>query len=156
MGKLFNHQKEVADQGVRVEISEIWDPEGFLQQVREAYSVVSFSVEFGRPNPFDVQKEFHEPMERYLEASGGESGKATIRGEDLDRETIEGVTRSVASSGKDASARLRRSQHQRPVTRHIRGDPVIVPIGDQDAEEDQGLFDRMRETYRRVRGRGGP
>lgn len=153
--KLLNHQLEVADQGFRIEVAEIWDPEGFLQQVRQAYAVISFSVEFGNPNPFDVQKEFHEPMEKYLQASGGEVGKAIIRGEDLDRDTVEEVTRSVASAGKNASARLRRERGQRPVVRHIKGDPAIVPVDGEEMDDRAGLLERIREVYQKIRRRGG-
>lgn len=155
MEKLLNHQPEVADQGFQIEVTEIWDPEGFLQQIRQAYAVISFSVEFGKPNPFDVQKEFHEPMERYLEASGGESGRTTIRGVDLDRDTVEDVTRSVASAGKNATARLRRELGQRPVVRHVKGDPVIVPADDEEMDNRAGILERIREAYQRVRRRGG-
>lgn len=155
MEKLLNHQHDVADQGFRIEVAEIWDPEGFLQQIRQAYSVISFSVDFGKPNPFDVQKEFHEPMEKYLEASGGEAGRTTIRGEDLDRDTVEDVTRSVASSGKNASARLRREIGQRPVVRHIKGDPVVVSADENEMDDRSGLLDRIRAAYERVRRRGG-
>lgn len=153
--KLLNHQREVADQGFRIEVSEIWDPEGFLQHIRQAYAVITFSVEFGKPNPFDVQKEFHEPMEKYLEASGGEAGKTTIRGEDLDRDTVEDVTRSVASAGKNASARLRREVGQKPIVKHVKGDPVIVPADDEEMDNRVGILNRIREAYQRVRRRGG-
>jgi hypothetical protein len=153
--KLLNHQPEVADQGFRVEVVEIWDPEGFLQQIRQAYAVISFSVEFGKPNPFDVQKEFHEPMEKYLEASGGEAGKTTIRGENLDKDTVEDVTRSVASAGKNASARLRREFGQKPVVRHVKGDPMVVPAEDEELDNRPGVIEKIREAYQRVRRRGG-
>ncbi|WP_147418150.1 hypothetical protein [Salinisphaera sp. Q1T1-3] len=153
MSKLLNHQPMVEDNSFRIEISEIWDPEGFLQQVYDAYSVTSFSVEFDKPNPFDVQEEFHQPMERYLEASGGKTGKATVRGDDLDREVIEDVTRSVASTGKDVSARIRREAGQRTVTRHIRGDPVLVPAEDDHVEDAKGFLDRMRDAYLKIRWR---
>lgn len=153
--RLLNYQPEVADRGFRIEISEIWDPEGFLEQIHHAYAVLSFSVEFGKPNPFDVQKEFHEPMEKYLEASGGEAGKTTIRGEDLDRETVEDVTRSAASTGKNASARLLREIGQKPITRHVKGDPVIVPAEDEEVKNHVDILSRIRETYQKIRRRGG-
>jgi len=149
--KLLNSQTVTKNNGVEIEISEIWDPEGFLRQVRQAYAVVGFTVNFGKPNPFDVEKDFHKPMEKYLEETGGSKGKATVQGEDLDREKIEEVTRSVASTGNDASARLRQRQGQRPVTKHLQGDPVSVPLEGDEKRDALNLLGRIREAYHRVR-----
>lgn len=77
--KLFNQQALVHDFGAKIEISEIWDPEDFLKQIRAAYSVVGFTVEFSNPNPFDVEADFHRPMERYLESTGGKKGKPQFK-----------------------------------------------------------------------------
>lgn len=149
--KLFNQQALVHDFGAKIEISEIWDPEDFLKQIRAAYSVVGFTVEFSNPNPFDVEADFHRPMERYLESTGGKKGKTTVQGDDLDRNSIEKVTRSVASTGNDASARIRHEEKQRPVTRHLRGDPVSIAFDEEERQEPKGLMERIREAYARIR-----
>ena len=149
--KLFNQQASVHDYGAKIEISEIWDPEDFLKQIRSAYSVVGFTVEFTKPNPFDVEADFHKPMEQYIEATGGQKGKTIVQGEDLDRNSIEKVTRSVASTGNDASARIRHEEGQRPVTRHLRGDPVSVAFDEEERQEPKGLMERVREAYARIR-----
>lgn len=149
--KLFNLQALVHDFGAKIEISEIWDPEDFLKQIRAAYSVVGFTVEFSNPNPFDVEADFHRPMERYLESTGGKKGKTTVQGDDLDRNSIEKVTRSVASTGNDASARIRHEEKQRPVTRHLRGDPVSIAFDEEERQEPKGLMERIREAYAHIR-----
>lgn len=151
LAKLFNQQALVHDFGAKIEISEIWDPEDFLKQIRDAYSVVGFTVEFSNPNPFDVEADFHRPMERYLESTGGKTGKTTVQGDDLDRNSIEKVTRSVASTGNDASARIRHEEKQRPVTRHLRGDPVSIAFDEEERQEPKGLMERIREAYARIR-----
>jgi len=149
--KLLNKQDFVINSGYRIEISEIWDPEDFLRHIRQAYAVVGFTVHFGKPNPFDVEADFHRPMEKYLEETGGSKGKATVQGEDLDRDKIEEVTRSVASTGNDASARLRMKEGQRPVTRHLEGDPVTIPIEDEERADKLTLLGKLRDAYIRVR-----
>lgn len=149
--KLFNQQASVHDYGAKIEISEIWDPEDFLKLIRAAYSVVGFTVEFSKPNPFDVEADFHKPMERYIETTGGEKGKTTVQGDDLDRNSIEKVTRSIASTGNDASARIKHDERQRPVTRHLRGDPVSVAFDEEERDEPKNLMERIREAYARVR-----
>lgn len=152
---LLNEQELTKQYGARIEVSEIWDPEGFLQQVLAAYAVIAFTVEFGEPNPFDVDQDFHRPMERYLAETGANKGKTTVQGDDLNRDNVERVTRSVASTGNDATARLRQKEGQRPVTKHLKGDPVTVPLEEGDAEGSEGLLDRILEAYRRIRTRGG-
>jgi hypothetical protein len=149
--KLLNKNDVVRNSGIKIEISEIWDPEDFLKHIRESYSVVGFTVNFGNPNPFDVEADFHRPMENYLQATGGDKGKAAVQGPDLDRDKIEEVTRSVASTGNDASARIRLYEGQRPVTKHLEGDPVVVPIKEEERTEAIGLFGRIRNAYSRIR-----
>lgn len=149
--KLFNRHIAGNSGGIKIEISEIWDPEDFLKHIRNSYAVVGFTVHFGNPNPFDVEADFHRPMENYLEATGGDKGKATVQGDDLDRDQIEEVTRSVASTGNDASARIRLQQGQRPVTKHLQGDPVVVPIEEEERGDTINLLTRIRNAYSRIR-----
>ncbi|WP_369601631.1 hypothetical protein AAIA72_01200 [Hahella sp. SMD15-11] len=151
--KLFNRQDVVVNSGYRIEISEIWDPKDFLKHIHQAYAVVSFTVNFGKPNPFDVESDFHKPMEKYLEETGGRRGKATVQGIDLNRDRIEEVARSVASTGNNASAKMRMGEGQRPVTRHLEGDPVTIPIEEEDREDKLSLLQKLREAYSRVRRR---
>jgi hypothetical protein len=147
--RLLNAEPMVREWNVRVEIPEIWDPEEFLHQVQTAYAVTSFTVTFSGPNPFDVEGEFHKPLERYLQAADAEEGKASVKGKQLNREVVERVTRSVASTGNDASARLRRRRSQRPVTKHLKGDPATVESEKGDTLAD--LLGKLRAAYERIR-----
>lgn len=149
--KLFNKYLISRYSDIKIEISEIWDPEDFIKQIRQSYAVVGFTVYFGMPNPFDVEADFHRPMEKYLQATGGNKGKATVQGPDLDRDKIEDVARSVASTGNDASARIRLYEGQRPVTKHLEGDPVVVPIEEEERGDSVGLLERIRNAYSRIR-----
>lgn len=150
--KLFNEQPYTHDNGVRIEVAEISDPEGFIDQIRSAFAVVGFTVEFGEPNPFDVEKDFHEPMEKYLQSAGGEKGKTNIQGADLNRDTLEELTRSVASTGNEATARIRKRKGQRPITKHMKGDPVSVRVEEFGVpEKATKLLSKIKEAYQRVR-----
>lgn len=152
--KLFNQY--IANDAVgygydRIEISEIWDPENFINQIKQSYMVVGFTVYFSRPNPFDVEADFHRPMERYLQATNGDKGKTTIQGTDLDRDEIENIARSVASTGNDVSARIRVDKGQRLVTKHLKGDPVEVTVEEEEKKDSSSLFEKIREVYSRIR-----
>jgi len=154
LGAMLNDQPEVQREGLRIEISELWDPEGFLQQVHEAFAVVGFTIEFGHPNPWDVEEDFHRPLERYLQQADGAKGRTTVQGEDLDRDTIEKVVRSIASVGNDASARLRNRRGHPPVVRRLRGDPVQVSLDEDHIERPASVFEAIRRAYGQLRSRG--
>ena len=150
--KLLNASPYAKDNGVRIEIGEISDPESFIQQLHKAYAVVGFRMEFGEPNPFDVEKDFHAPMEALLNETGGEKGATTLQGEDLEREPLELLTRSVASVGSNASARIRKEAGDRPVTKHLKGDPASVLVEEVGVPEKAAeVVVKLRDAYRRIR-----
>jgi hypothetical protein len=109
-------------------------------------------MEFGEPNPFDVEKDFHKPMERLLEDADGKKGSTKISGPDLDRETLESLSRSVASVGNDASAKVRRTPSDRPLMRHLKGDPAGFAVDDEDILGNPNrILRNLKETYQRIR-----
>jgi len=151
--KLLNDHRYTRNNEFRIEIAEISDPEGFIEQILSAYAVVGFTLEFTEPNPFDVEKDFHAPMEKLLEETGGDKGKTNIQGDDLDKETLEKLSRSAASTGNDASARIRKEFGQRPVTRHMKGDIVNIVVEDYKILEQAGnILSKIRQVYLAVRG----
>lgn len=152
LAKLLNSDTQVSKYNVTIEINQIPDPEGFIEQLYSAYAVVGFMMEFGEPNPFDVDKDFHRPMERLLETTGGKKGSTKISGEDLDREQMESLSRSVASAGNDAAARIKRAPNDRPILRHLKGDPASFAADSDEAQADpKGILRKLRETYLRIR-----
>ena len=152
LDKLLNASPYAKDNGVRIEVGEISDPESFIQQLHKAYGVVGFRMEFGEPNPFDVEKDFHAPMEALLNETRGEKGATTLQGEDLEREPLELLTRSVASVGSNASARIRQQAGDRPVTKHLKGDPASILVEDVGIiEKSAEVLVRLRNAYRKIR-----
>jgi hypothetical protein len=149
---LLNASPYSKDNGVCIEIGEISDPETFIQQLHEAYAVVGFRMEFGEPNPFDVEKDFHAPMEALLNETGGDKGATIIKGEDLEREPLELLIRSVASVGSNASARMRKQAGDRPVTKHLKGDPACVLVDAVSIpEKAAGIVLKLRDAYGKIR-----
>lgn len=150
LAKLLNNHSSVANQGIKIDIDEISDPETFLHYIRTAYQVTSFTAEFGNPNPWDVEEDFQKPMENYLDEVGGSNGKTTVKGEDLDRDKIENVTRSVASTGNNAKANLKHSEKQKSVQKTLKGDIVQI-FFDEDDKDEYGLIKRIRDAYEKIR-----
>jgi len=150
--RLLNADSYTRENEIRIEIKEIPDPEGFIDQIHAAYAVVGFKMEFGEPNPFDVEKDFHKPMESLLSESGGEKGATSISGDDLERDVLETLSRSVASVGNDASARIRKNEGDRPITKHMKGDPATFLVDEFGVPEQAAdIFIKLRNTYRRIR-----
>lgn len=146
---------EVARQyDVRFEVSPLSDPEEFLEILRAALNIRRFTVTFTRPNPFDADEDFHKPMSRLVQAAGGESGSATLKGEALAEGTLEDLTRSVAATGDNASARVQLEPGHRPVTRSLVGGTASLSTGDLDvADERPAALAKLRALYAAIRGK---
>lgn len=135
---------------VRVEISPIPDPEGFIRQLSNASLVTRFTASFGGPNPFDADEYFQRPMSVYLAAARGEDGSTTIKGESLSNETLVEVSKSTAATGNRASARIKRYKSSKPETIHLEGDPVKRRI-DLGHYSLQDVLEQFLKIYHDIR-----
>jgi hypothetical protein len=140
----------VTQANITVEIAPIPDPEGFLIALETAYRVPRFTATFHGRNPFDSDEYFQKPLSVYLTAANGKSGKAQIQGEDLNREVLQSVTRSTAATGNEASASIVRAESQRPITIHLKGDPV-KRIYDAEEHQPEAVLEDLEMLYDRVR-----
>lgn len=107
-------------------IDEILDPKKFIDDINEADVIRSFSITFGRPNPWDVEHDFVKPSEKVVEKSGATSAKTEIKGKSLDKDVIKTLARTAASVGKPASASIRKKNERRFVRRYLRGNPAEI------------------------------
>jgi hypothetical protein len=154
--KLLNADALTKEYHIRVEISEIPDPESFIEQIHNAYAVTEFTMGFSEPNPFDPEKLFHKPMENLLREASGLDGKTIIYGEELDKDVIEELARSAASTGNTASAKIRKERDHKPVSRYMKGNFVNFLVQDVDIiEAGQYIFSKINQTYRGIRGTKG-
>jgi len=133
-----------------VEVRPIRDPNGFIAQLVEAFRVVKFTATFKGPNPFDADEFFQKPLSVYLNAADGKEGTATIRGGDLNRDTLREVTRSTVATGNDASAQIQPIEHGAKRVIHLRGDAIkrSFPEGESDPRQ---VLDVMTLAYEGVR-----
>lgn len=150
IGQLLSETMVVSENQVSVEIAPIPDPEGFLRALVSAYSVTRFSATFRGPNPFDADEHFQKPLSVYLSAANGKKGRAQIQGDDLDRNVLQDVTRSTAATGNEASARIKKSKTQKPITISLKGDPVKRRY-DEDEHRPPAVLADLTQLYHRVR-----
>lgn len=147
--QLLSETKIIQTNRVSVEIAPIPDPEDFIRALETAYVVSRFTATFHGPNPFDADEFFQKPLSVYLSSANGKVGRTEIKGEDLNREVLQSVTRSTAATGNEASARMRKKKSEKAVTLHLRGDAVKRRY-DEDEKPEAVLTD-MERTYQRVR-----
>ena len=96
-------------------------------------------------------------MEEFLQAAHAQQGKTAIKGESLEAEVIEDLARSAASSGNKAKARIQSEEDAKPTLKRLDGNPVTVSVDEIVTDDEKaGLFARIREAYRRVRGTDQP
>jgi hypothetical protein len=152
--RLLNESQKAKELHATFEIDELKDPEDFISQLKQAYSVSRFTMFLSRPNAWDANEHFVKPTQKLIEAVEGDKGKVEVRGSNLNTEVLEKVTRSVAATGDDASARLQAEENDRPITKRLKGSNVSVSHESVDNSEDQEeLLNRMRILYKKIRGK---
>lgn len=155
LGRLLKESKKAAEFEADFDIDEVKDPEDFIDHLRSAYSISKFWVTFSRPNAWDTDRDFIKPMQQCVEAANGKKGKAELKGDNLDTEILEKITRSAAATGDDAGASLKLGQGQKEIRKQLRGSLVSISREDvADHHQRFTLLIRMRELYRKVRGNG--
>jgi len=156
--RLLNESEKAVDVQACFEIDDVKEPDDFIAHLKQAYSISKFWVLFSRPNAFDANEHFVKPFQRMVEASNGEKGKAELKGQNLNPETLAAVARSAAATGDDAGAWLKTSRQARRVKKQLRGSSVNTSHEDvADERQRRTVLDRVRELYRKVRGDGdGP
>lgn len=148
--KLLSMSRVITDNDISVEIAAIPDPEGFLNALASAYRVTRFAATFRGPNPFDADEHFQKPLSVYLSAANGEKGTAQIQGDDLNRKVLQDVTRSTAATGNEASAKIIKSQSQKPITINLKGNPVKRSY-EEDEHIPKTVLADLTNLYHRVR-----
>ena len=152
--KLLNASKEAKTCKLAFTLSDIPDPDEFLQLIRTAERITEFEISLSPPNPWDVDTQFHGPMEELVKAAEAEAGKCSVKGNDLNTNVIEDLTRSAASSGNKAKARIQSSKDAKPALKRLEGNQATVSADELVTDEDkQGLLSSIREMYRKVRGK---
>ncbi len=152
--KLFAGSEPARHYGAKFEIDWLKNPEDLITQIKQAYAISRFSMTFSRPNPFDIEEEFIKPFSKFMKESQGEKGKAQVEGENLKPQLLENLTRSVAATGNDATARLQIRKEDKPTTIHLRENPVFISQDDvSDDKQKKGLLNKVRQVYKEVRGK---
>ncbi len=153
---LLDITQVAADTNVEFNISSIKDPEEFIKQIREAFSIKNFEIEFRPPNPSDDEEDLQKPLEKALESTNGKKAKVSIEGDGLKSETIEKYVAIAVSSGTNASAKLQLEEGARPVIKRIANNPITYTTDENTIKnEKNSLLESIFNLYKKVKDRGG-
>ncbi len=154
--KLLNESVEGIRLNVQFEIGEMSNPEEFIIQLERAYCVSRFWVQFSKPNPFDADADFVQPMQNLLRESDGRGGKTEIKGDELNPDVLQKLSRSAAATGDNAGATLQDDQNSPKVKKNLQQNPVVIVQEDiSEADDKRILLRSMRDIYQRIRRGGG-
>ncbi|WP_155833658.1 hypothetical protein [Halomonas sp. BC04] len=149
--KLLAVTSPVLKRNVEVRLDPIPDPKGFIKKLLAAHKIQSFSASFTGPNPVDADELFQKPLSVYCQAVNGEGGRVITEGESLNQEAVVSVTKSVAATGNEASARILEKQGQKTKRIRLKGDPLKLIYEENEFSTEEALED-VRLEYLRVRG----
>jgi len=156
LARLLQATSSASLEGVTFELSEINDPKEFIHHLQEAYNISKFTIWYTRPNPIDAEELFVKPFQRLLSETGGQKGKTELRGNDLNASTLVEISRSAGRTGDNAVAELRQSEGGKKVSKHLRGNPIVLSHRDlADTDARRSLLDLIRRTFNRLLGDRG-
>lgn len=147
--KVLSKAFSIVEGHITVEILPIPDPKSFVEMIREAYRVLKFTATFGKPNPFDSDRYFQQPLAKLLAASHGEGGSATVEGDDLDREVVTEITKSSAATGNQVSAKIQKISKDSPQTIKLKGQPLTKSFSAH--ENPREMIQKLTSTYMSIR-----
>lgn len=142
------------DSNLEIKASPIDDPQEFLERLRSAFSVKKLWVTIQRPNPFDVEQDFHLPTERVLAEMGGQEARVVWSGKNLNSKNpeVEKIVESVARSGGDYGATIQETQDPRSKTRvKKRRKGKAMEVSSAARLNPRSLLDMIRDLYNSLR-----
>jgi hypothetical protein len=152
--KLINRNESIQEKGYEVDVIEISDPDDFIKAVNSSYTVCKFNIDFGLPNPWDVEEDFQRPLEKFVVASNAAAGKVSVAGSNLNKECVANIARSAASTGNNGYADLRYEKDGRKVRSYLQGNPAVIRFLDIGLSAFQNVVNQVRSEYEKIRRDG--
>jgi hypothetical protein len=96
-----------------IEVRQLPDPQEFISKIRSAYAVSKFWVKVGKPNPFDPESHFVQPITQLNKEIGSDQARIALSGKELDKEIVERIANSASLIGSDGGATVRNPDNKR-------------------------------------------
>jgi len=150
--KLISQSELIKMRKLDIQISAIPDPRTFLESISDAYAITTFSFTATRPNPFDANKYIQKPVQEVVKKTDGKEAKLTIKGDSLTSEVLEEITKAVAASGDNATAKIIPSKGTPPTSKHLSGSQATISQISMEGIDDWNNFiEKLRRRYASIR-----
>ena len=139
--------------GLRFKVTEVSNPDDFITQIKEAYTIERFSFTALRPN-FPNPSDLASAAEEYARDLDAKHVRMYATGTSLNAELVERQTREAIDRGGDVSARIQAQPNEKASTIKPDRNPVIVGDGDVETEKQkQNTFRRILQRYKQLRSK---
>ena len=153
LGRVLDSSDTAGRLALNFSLAEINDPHDFLLLIDEAERISMFEMTFGPPNPFDANEDFQKPMEKFVNEAQATTGKARVIGHNLRRKPLRELSQSAAATGNEAQAKIQSPGDPKPTLKKLAGNPATLTVNESSTAEGKStILDRIRRTYRHVRG----
>ena len=138
----------------KIRVDYVSDPTGFIEAIESAHRVTRFEFSFTVPNPPKDEKYVQRPLKEFAKRAGANEGKASIKGDDMERDELVDVASAVAAAGDDASANVQMKPGQKIQRKRLRMNAMREAIsrGDTDSIV-KAVTMTMRKAFDRVSDR---
>lgn len=151
--ELLNSSVAPNQSGFCIVVDVLKDPEEFIEQMANAESIAKFSFTADFENPHDVESLIQRPAEKFAKVSGARKATVEVEGDNLEKDVLEDLARSVASVGAQAAASIK-NVGQRGLKRiFLKGTPLLEQL-DEEALKDKAfstILASLRVAYSRLR-----
>lgn len=150
--RVIEAHDEIRSREAIVEINPMRDPADFMLSLLKAAKIDTLSVNISPPNPSHHDKDFTEPLQNITSRTGARQSTLTLKGGHIRAEEVEDAVRTASARGNLVSARIREKPESKPRTINNKKAANTIPATrDQIAREPSGIFEKMLETWHRVR-----
>lgn len=154
---LLNASREVKTNKLTFNLVPIYDPEEFLNSIKNAVRITEFEMTLSQPNPFDEKRQIRDLWEKLARDVNGNRGKISVfprRGKTLKGEGIAKYVQSGISVGDKVKARIQSKPNEKPVLKKMKESQIVITTEEpRNKEQILHIFKEIEEAYYRVRGR---
>lgn len=137
------------------QIDVITDPVDFISYIENSYKVSFFEVIFSPENVFDYDKMLQAPLQKLMDAAGGDKSSASVASDDgLKTDIIIELSHAAAAHGDNAKARIQSGEDSAPETIKLkkRVSDAYIEFPDNFVDEKEKILNSIRDKYNKIRG----
>lgn len=131
----------------RIRVDFVPDPTGFIEVLEKAHRVTRFEFSFTLPNPPKDEKYVQRPLKDFAMRADATEGKASVKGDSLDKNELVQMAAAVAAAGDDASANVQMKKGQKIQRKRLRMNAIRESL---DLEDNESLSDTIVSTMRKA------